>query len=213
MLAQLGDSTTQVVRLGNSNMATQKQTEANRRNARRSTGPRSEQGKAGIGFNALKHGLTAARLILPDERPENFEAFRSGVFKDLNPIGVLRQELAQNIVDCLRRLRRGSLVETAMYRAAEEEASTEGPTANIKILTRYSGKFANLSRHETTLTRWLIAMLHEYQRLKESRADEPVEPVEAPEMTAVDGPEEIEPDQQPMSESEPAKLEPAPTFS
>ena len=48
---------------------------------------------------------------------------------------------------------------------------------------------------------------------EEERADVAGQPVEAPEMTAVDGPEEIEPDEQPMSESEPAKLEPAPTFS
>jgi hypothetical protein len=39
-------------------MATQKQIEANRRNARKSTGPRSASGKKRASRNALKHGLT-----------------------------------------------------------------------------------------------------------------------------------------------------------
>jgi len=214
MLAQLGDSTIQVARLGNSKMATRKQIEANRRNAQRSTGPRSEQGKARVGFNALKHGLTAKHFVLPHERPEDLEAFRIGLLKDLDPIGALQQELAQNIIDCLWRLRRVPLVEAAIYRAAAEEASTDVPTAIIKTLTRYSGKFANLSRHEATLTRRLTAMLHEYQRLKENRADEPIE---APELTGVDvnvrHEEEKVAQDELLTDPAPAKLEPDPVSS
>jgi len=38
-------------------MASQKQIDANRRNAERSTGPRTPEGKAIVKNNALKHGL------------------------------------------------------------------------------------------------------------------------------------------------------------
>ena len=48
-------------------MASQKQIEANRRNAQRSTGPASELGKAVAKFNALKHGMTADTAVLPYE--------------------------------------------------------------------------------------------------------------------------------------------------
>ena len=39
---------------------------ANRRNAKRSTGPRTEAGKAISRRNALTHGLTSAKLVLID---------------------------------------------------------------------------------------------------------------------------------------------------
>ena len=48
-------------------MASQKQIEANRKNASRSTGPKSAEGKAAVARNALKHGLAGHGVILPDE--------------------------------------------------------------------------------------------------------------------------------------------------
>ena len=50
-------------------MATNNQITANRRNARKSTGPRKTAGKARSGGNALKHGLTATQVVLFDEDP------------------------------------------------------------------------------------------------------------------------------------------------
>lgn len=48
-------------------MATEKQIQANRNNAKKSTGPRTEKGKARVSQNALKHGLLARDAILPGE--------------------------------------------------------------------------------------------------------------------------------------------------
>ena len=53
-------------------MTTQKQIEANRRNSRRSTGPKTRTGKAGSKMNAMKHGLLAADLVVRDEDPVEF---------------------------------------------------------------------------------------------------------------------------------------------
>src|SRR5262249_22508087 len=45
---------------------------ANRRNAQKSTGPRTPEGKDRVRFNALKHGMTATTVVLPHEDPDAF---------------------------------------------------------------------------------------------------------------------------------------------
>src|SRR4051812_34889855 len=55
-------------------MATPKQIEANRRNAQRSTGPKTDEGKSRSALNALKHGLCAETFVLPNEDPDAFQA-------------------------------------------------------------------------------------------------------------------------------------------
>jgi hypothetical protein len=53
------------------------QTEANRRNARKSTGPNTPEGKQRSRCNALRHGLTAETAIVALEDAEDFEQHRA----------------------------------------------------------------------------------------------------------------------------------------
>src|ERR1035437_1761906 len=54
-------------------MSSEKRTEANRQNAKKSTGPRTAEGKAASARNALKHGLTAEKFaVIPGEDPEAY---------------------------------------------------------------------------------------------------------------------------------------------
>src|SRR6185437_13524995 len=55
-------------------MATEKQIEANKRNAEKSTGPKTESGKATSAGNSLKHGITAKKFLRPGEDPAEVEA-------------------------------------------------------------------------------------------------------------------------------------------
>ena len=57
-------------------MATKKQIAANRKNAKKSTGPKTAKGKARSSRNALKHGLLSRQVVLADE---DGEAFAVGV--------------------------------------------------------------------------------------------------------------------------------------
>ena len=53
-------------------MASTKQIEANRLNARKSTGPKTPAGKAAVKLNGLRHGLRARTVILPGENADDF---------------------------------------------------------------------------------------------------------------------------------------------
>ena len=97
-------------------MATKRQIAANRRNARRSTGPKSAAGKAASSANALRHGLSAARtVVLPDEDGEAYERLKQGVLADLDPAGALQEALAQRIVVLLWRLDRAARLEAELF--------------------------------------------------------------------------------------------------
>ena len=63
------------------NSISKKQRAANRKNAKKSSGPRTDNGKARASYNALKHGLTAERLLLPGESAEEFEAYRTDLIE------------------------------------------------------------------------------------------------------------------------------------
>jgi len=111
-------------------MATDKQIAANRRNALMSTGPRSLSGKARSGQNALKHGLTAARALLPGESEEEFRQLRGATFGTMSPEGAFENQLLEHAIELMWRLRRIPAFEiallewTAHYQAARYDGST-----------------------------------------------------------------------------------------
>lgn len=76
-------------------MASEKQIEANRRNSARSTGPRTPCGKKRVRLNALKHGLTAATVVLDGEDPAVLEARVEAWKDDLRPDSALEHYLVE----------------------------------------------------------------------------------------------------------------------
>src|SRR6478735_611147 len=66
-------------------MASPAQINANRANALKSTGPRSAEGKSASRFNALKHGIDAASIVIPGEDPADYDALAAGYHRDFRP--------------------------------------------------------------------------------------------------------------------------------
>jgi len=62
-----------------------------------STGPRTEAGKATSSKNAIKHGLAAEILFIPDEDPAAFEAFHLSLKADLRPTTAIEQLLVTDM--------------------------------------------------------------------------------------------------------------------
>jgi len=82
--------------------------EANRENAKHSTGPRTNSGKVKASRNSIKHGLTAKEIFIAPGEEEEFRSFSTDLIAELNAVGPLEQDLARQLLHHawgLRRLR------------------------------------------------------------------------------------------------------------
>jgi hypothetical protein len=96
-------------------MTSFKQIEANRRNALRSTGPKTEAGKEVSRCNAVRHGLTAETVIGALEDAEDYKAFETAVTADYDAQSAVERELVLRLVSLLWRLRRATTMETGLF--------------------------------------------------------------------------------------------------
>lgn len=83
---------------------------ANRRNALRSTGPRTAKGRKTVSRNALKHGLLAREVVITGgdgkESQQEFDALVAQVQEHYRPLGAMEEMLVEKIVTCWWRLAR-----------------------------------------------------------------------------------------------------------
>jgi hypothetical protein len=118
-------------------MTTPKQIEANRRNARRSTGPRTACGKARSRLNAVTHGLTAQTLILAAEEEPEYQRRLAAWRADLAPCNPYEEELVRQTVSLSWRLDRADRVQAALLAdwiangPAEEERRLREEVADL----------------------------------------------------------------------------------
>ena len=96
-------------------MTSFKQIEANRRNARRSTGPTTEEGKLRSRRNAVRHGLTAETVIGALEDAEDYKAFEAVVIADYEAQSAVERELVLRLASLLWRIRRATTMETGLF--------------------------------------------------------------------------------------------------
>src|SRR3954454_16345477 len=96
-------------------MTTFKQIEANRRNALKSTGPTSPEGKQRSRCNAVRHGLTAETVISALEDAEDYKAFEAAITADYDAQSAVERELVLRLASLLWRLRRATTMETGLF--------------------------------------------------------------------------------------------------
>jgi len=106
-------------------MASEKQVQANRQNSLKSTGPRTPEGKAAVGQNALKHGLLSKETLLPGEDEEALRELGERLRDELQPVGELENLLVDRIISAYWRLRRLSRVETGIFAWERSEELAE----------------------------------------------------------------------------------------
>jgi hypothetical protein len=155
-------------------MTTKRQIEANRQNAKRSTGPITAAGCARSKRNALKHGLTAREVTVDDEEASKFEAFRDDIVRDLAPEGALEEELAQQIATDSWRLRRVLRLEAAIAVPGDMLGLSLGALEGPAFEFMANGPGQNLIRYQGAIDRSRQRALHELQRLQARRRGEAV---------------------------------------
>ncbi len=96
-------------------MASLKQIEANRRNAHKSTGPITPEGKNRSRCNAVRHGLTSETVIGALEDAEDYKAFEGAVIADYDAQSAVERELVLRLASLLWRLRRATTIETGLF--------------------------------------------------------------------------------------------------
>ena len=151
---------------------------ANRENAKKSTGPRTEEGKRRSSINACRHGLTGRVVVLPEEDLAAYQAFSKELFDSLAPETPVERQYAQTFVDTQWRLNRVRSIEDGMFGLGLME-----PTANIpadhpeihsaltasNVFRQNSQAFVNLSIYEQRLQRQLKESLRQLQELQAKR--------------------------------------------
>jgi len=163
-------------------MISERQQDANRRNAAKSNGPITPEGRAAVRMNALKHGLTAAEIVLPTEDKLEFEQFQAAFEEECQPVGPIEQVLVEDIVAARWRMNRARKMEPgfftlrlqAMRRTIKEDFSNLDPQAHLALIFRDDAQDADtigkLSRYEARFERSFHKALKELQRLQQLRA-------------------------------------------
>jgi hypothetical protein len=153
-------------------MATRKQIAANRRNARKSTGPRSAEGKARSAQNAIKHGLTSRQIVLEDESEAEFQELRRNLHDDLAPESQLETLLVNRIAAQQWRLARIPGIEAELMAALREDL-VDGPRGLGEAWRSdagpYGGALTRLARYEAMLERSVTRLLEQLRRVQAER--------------------------------------------
>ena len=119
--------------------------EANRANAKHSTGPKTREGKKRCSGNAYKLGLTA-RLLLADEDVAEFDRLRRQLVQDYKPQSTLAAELVEDLARTLLQKRRAAFFEAAMLEAQLQSCTKRPPRSVLDGLL--SDPFSSSSDEE-----------------------------------------------------------------
>jgi hypothetical protein len=167
---------------------------ANRANAQKSTGPRSAEGKAASRFNALKHGMDAASIVIPGEDPAAYEAISDEYHREFDPHTALEQYHVDTLIRSDWQKRRLQRTEAKLYRALLVEGPTpedldvailrDSPTA--KLLRKVFAQIASLDRA-------FFRALNDLRRIQREATQSTDAPVEFPRPTSTLRPNEPTP--------------------
>jgi hypothetical protein len=112
-----------------------RQIEANRRNALRSTGPTTEDGKRRSRHNAVRHGLSAETVVEIVEDIDDYRGFEAAIIADYDARTAVERELVLRLASLLWRLRRATMIETELLRI-QAEVLRDRRSGHLAVMSR-----------------------------------------------------------------------------
>jgi hypothetical protein len=161
-------------------MISDKQLEANRRNALSSTGPKTIEGKSNSSRNNLRHGLTGQINILPTEDREAHDAFCNELGDSLKPETPMEHQLAQSVAEDSWRLNRARAIENNMFALGHEGERREIhiALADARTFQTQASQFQLLTIYEQRINRNLqrnLKQLHDLQAERKAQREQAFE--------------------------------------
>lgn len=153
-------------------MSTFKQIRANRRNAQKCTGPKTEQGKAISSMNALKAGIDVASELMKQESQADFEKLIDEYYAQFPPANAIERALLNQLIRNEWLSRRYAAVES---RAFEERFHYTGREDMGNAFLYHADSFVKLDRMRNSAQRNYQRAMKELLALRQARnAEMPV---------------------------------------
>ena len=115
---------------------------ANRSNAQKSTGPKTQEGKAKVSQNRTVHGLTGRFQVLEGEDQERFDALVDQLMLDEKPVGLAEIELVKKMAQHMWLSERATRFQEACFlvmpRTPEQLENVEAEIRVRPELERYT---------------------------------------------------------------------------
>jgi hypothetical protein len=183
-------------------MATPRQIDANRRNARKSTGPKSQAGKAAVSMNSLRHGLRARSVVLPGENHEEFQQLCDNLEAEWHPRTSSERFYVEQMAVSHWKLGRTEVGESHVFQEVTDAKS------QIPLLDRLWQAQCRMERSYARAQRELERLQGNYYSVRSTSTpqseEEPVEePVEEEDVPCEESPADPQPEPDPEQAPKP----------
>jgi len=161
-------------------MSSKRKLDSARANGAKSHGPVTPEGRKISSMNALKHGLNARTVVLPNEDEDEYNFLLESYVQRLQPADLVEMDLVVEMANARWRQRRCNKTETGLF----EEQMVKQKEQLAKAYTSYpeavelsftfrrlseSGSLANLNRTQSQLERAYTHALRDLLRLQQLR--------------------------------------------
>jgi hypothetical protein len=155
-------------------MSTEKKTASNRKNAQKSTGPKSAAGKAVVSQNARTHGLLSRSLIIEGESQKEFSELLRLLVEEFQPVGLVEHALVERVGISLWRQRRLVRAESAEVSLNQQRFGEQQRHEVVKVLNLKFIDYDFIKAPEDEPEEMDIASLNDERKLWKSLVDEEV---------------------------------------